>query len=178
MDKRALRSAAQAAVKQGEELLRDYESKLARKLPPYPVSAQYALRAHYFALMRALKDPELYSAILQDFLEHHNILVPRGVFKRDVCTEWRPPAMPFAIDGPPSTGVLLAPRRRGRPRKDSESWDAAMRWLELGEPSWGELAQDLNKGRKDLTPHERKKQADKLRQRAKYIVKPREKNPK
>jgi len=64
MDRLALRSAAEAAVKQGEERLREFERDRGKMLPPSPSrsksAARAVFRAHYFALMKSLDYPDLY----------------------------------------------------------------------------------------------------------------------
>jgi hypothetical protein len=174
IDKRAIKSEVEAAVKEGEERLRQFESEIGRMVPPPPspgLAGPATLRAHFFSLLQCVGKPDLYSAILQHFLKLHAIPFPGGVFKRSFRFEFGEPDASLSLGG--VTGLIGA-RRPGRPSKEAEAWGIVKLWGENGYPSFGRLANILNKGR-HMTPAENKREADRLRQQVKSALKRREK---
>lgn len=172
--KDAVKSAVQTALNKGRERLAEFEREHGQLPPPAIRERQAALREHLYGLLVSMDDPDLYSAILQNFLQMHAIPLPRGVFKRNF---YEPPTSTvFSPDGTPQP---LFGSKIGRPAKADKAWALAVRWLQSGQPSFGKFfVQMYPPGSRAMSPRKKKKGADRIRQQINSVLRPREKSRK
>jgi hypothetical protein len=184
--KSAMRSEVETALEQGRKRLREFERERGVMLPPPAPGgreAEAALREHFFALLHAGGDPDLYSGILQHLLHEHTMPIPSGVFKRRFYDP--PTSTALSPDGEPKP---IFGSKIGRPSKADEAWPLAHSWLDFchersarkeTEPTFGQFYLHLNPGAaKGMSPRELKKQADKIRQQIYSVLPPSEKSRK
>jgi hypothetical protein len=162
---KALRLATQELQKKDGERVR---------IPPLCAPPDLALQPHFYALLKLSENPAAYSAILQHFLQKHNMPIPSGVFKRRFFEP--PKSDAFSPDGVSSP--VYGPEI-GRPSLGGENLQLYEEWVERGKPSFADLFRELNPKEKGKhKPDEVKRGADKLRQRIKSAQAAARKGPK